>query len=833
MNFNDNWSPARAAVILAVTAIAGGVITWAAYDSATQVAGNAAQARFKFERAETIAAIETRMYSYETVLRSTKSVFGVKPDMSRENWHDYLRGLRLEQNFPGTQGIGYSIWLTPSEVPEYEARIRTEGFPEFAVSPAGPRDEYTSITFIEPMDARNRKAFGYDMWSQETRRQAMSLARDEGRVAMSGPVKLVQEIDADVQAGVLIYLPYYNQPLSRLQTIAQRRKALNGFVYGAFRMGDLMSGILGRDTGVIDVALYDTNAADTPTLLYRSANNDNPQTDKQTLTATDTINIYGRSWRLESQSKPLMFARTGATGLPSTTLIGGLTTTTFILLLLALTLNTRRRAHVIATEITQDLDLRTEELSKALIRQEAVEDELRLLVTIDALTGLHNRTAFNDWLRDITDGNSFDDRGGIRLSEDNDNADSDADGHGVLMMDIDRFKVINDTLGHRAGDELLRAIGTRLKNSLHADIKLARIGGDEFALVIADSEDLATSRALAAAIMDLLVEPIDCGERTLKATCSIGIAFLHGSHKDPQRAIAHADLALYRAKSVGRNVMHVFDAQLEADVVRRAAIEDALDGALERGEFHLEYQPKLDANGGKVVGAETLLRWNNPKIGFIPPDLFIPIAEETGHIAPLSRWILDTACAQSRKWQDEGLIDFPLAINLSAQQIQSSDLVKTVSDTLKKHQIEPSMIELEITESMLIDDFEKTAGQLRELRELGVRIAIDDFGTGYSSLSYLHRLEVDILKIDRSFVGSIETSQSRSIVTSIIGLARTLRLHTVAEGVETVEQARFLRANGCDEMQGWLFSRSLKADDFEIWVRKGTDVPLRAQIVTA
>jgi len=822
MNTVRQWSKASAAGLLIATALCGAVLTYASYQFAVESEKQAAEERFAFARAETIAAIEARMHNYESVLRSTKSVFSVNDGITRQQWHDYTDGLQLDQYFPGIQALGYAEWVAPQEVAKYEIAIRADGYPEFHIRPRGQRDAYTSVTFIEPMDVRNRQAFGYDMWSQETRRQAMSRARDTGTITISAPVKLQQEIDSNVQAGILMYLPRYVGLAGT--SVEARREANTGYVYGTFRMGDLMTGILGGDTRDIEIEVFDTDPQGMPGLLFASAKDAGSVDHPTELTATDTLEMYGRTWQIISHSKPHLLASNSIVKLPTVVVLLSVALSLFVLILMFVALGTRQRAAAMAQRITSDLDERTRELSSALRRQVAIEDELRTLVTTDPLTGLANRAAFNVWLQEISNPDS---QAAVFPLDDT------LQGHGVLMMDLDRFKIINDTLGHVTGDELLCAVGARLSKDLPAECRLARLGGDEFAVILPDDEKQTRSLAIAQLIQSKFEQPFACDNRLIKTACSIGIAYISNEGAVEERVMSQADIALYRAKDTGRGLIRVFDEALEAETVHRASVEDALEGALSRGEFHLEFQPKLHSNGGKLAGAEALLRWIHPTLGFIPPDLFIQAAEETGHLAAISAWVLETTCAQIKAWEDSGITNTPVAVNFSSQQLQSRSLVDTVTHMLDLYGIAPEKLEIEITESMLIDDFEQTAHQLKRLRDLGISIALDDFGTGYSSLSYLHRLEVDVLKIDRSFVGSLDKSQSRNIVESILTLAKTLNLRTVGEGVETVEQAQFLKANGCDEMQGWLFSKSLRADDFEQWVASKASMPVAARIAVA
>lgn len=426
------------------------------------------------------------------------------------------------------------------------------------------------------------------------------------------------------------------------------------------------------------------------------------------------------------------------------------------------------------------------------------ESEIQQLINYDTLTGLPNRSLLHD-----------------RLQQAIAQSARDKTLLGVLVLDLDRFKSINETLGHRAGDKLLKSIGTRLQACVRESDTLARLGGDEFVVLLVGVAHEDGLTIVAKKILAIVSEPVYIDGHEIYSTCSIGIAVYPMDGDDSHTLLKHADLAMYQAKELDRNNFQFFSRDMNIKVLERMMLENSMRKALDRDEFFLVYQPQVDARTGKITGMEALLRWQHPDLGLLAPDKFIYLAEDNGFIISLGEWVLRTACRQNKIWQDQGLPAVRVAVNLSAKQFGQYRLDEVIASTLLDTGLDPRWLELEITESTIMKDAEKNTAILQRFKEMGISLAIDDFGTGYSSLSYLKLFPLTRLKIDRAFVRDITTNpDDAAIARIIIDIASTLKLSVIAEGVETRAQMQFLSFNNCVEMQGYLFSRPVRAEEF-------------------
>lgn len=436
-------------------------------------------------------------------------------------------------------------------------------------------------------------------------------------------------------------------------------------------------------------------------------------------------------------------------------------------------------------------------LEKNLKERDAQEEKIKFLAYHDALTRLPNRVLFED-----------------RLGQALAMAARNKELVGVMFLDLDRFKTINDTFGHSAGDQLLQTVAERLMGCLRATDTVTRMGGDEFLLIITGLKDMTQITGVAEKLLSALFQPLKLEMIEITVSGSLGISVYPQDGNDQETLIRNADAAMYYAKSKGRNNYQLYDILMNASTKEKLLMEEALRKALIRGEFVLHYQPRQQITTGQITAVEALIRWNHPKLGLLYPPEFISLAEEIGVIVEIGEWVLRTACLQNKMWQEMGLKPIRVSVNISGVQFQRDDYYHTVAQVVAETGLNPIWLELELTESMVMRNAPMTIAKLNQLHDFGVKISIDDFGTGFSSLSYLKLFPIDILKIDSSFIQDVSTeSKDAAITKTIIGLSRRLKLNVVAEGVETYEQLSFLRSRKCNEIQGFIISKPLLVED--------------------
>jgi diguanylate cyclase (GGDEF)-like protein/PAS domain S-box-containing protein len=428
--------------------------------------------------------------------------------------------------------------------------------------------------------------------------------------------------------------------------------------------------------------------------------------------------------------------------------------------------------------------------------RKTAEAQVRFLAYHDALTELPHRPLLQDRLDDAL---ALSRRRNEKLA--------------LLFLDLDRFKTINESFGHLVGDIVLKDVAERLKRCVREQDTVARVGGDQFLIMLNTVKDSSVAEAAAQRIMAAMTTEFVAQGHSVSSTCSIGVCMFPDHGDDGETLIKNADAAMYRAKESGGNNIRFFTEKMRAQEAERLTLETSLRLAIDRKEFFLEYQPQIDIPSGKIIGVEALIRWRHPELGLVPPDRFIPIAENNGLILPIGEWVLTTACAQARNWQDLGLMAVPVAVNVSAVQFRQESFCGLVRRVLQESGLPPQYLELELTESLLLSNADVMFAILKDLKNLGLKLAIDDFGTGYSSLSYLKQFPVGKLKIDRSFIKDVATNADDAAITSaIISMAKSLNLKVIAEGVEEEAQLSFLRHHRCDEIQGYYFSKPISAD---------------------
>jgi diguanylate cyclase (GGDEF)-like protein/PAS domain S-box-containing protein len=438
------------------------------------------------------------------------------------------------------------------------------------------------------------------------------------------------------------------------------------------------------------------------------------------------------------------------------------------------------------------------------VQRKRAEERVQYMAAHDALTGLPNRVMFAELLNHEL-------KAAQRYKRT----------FAVMFIDLDRFKFVNDTLGHEAGDKLLQEVSTRFKACLRASDVVARVGGDEFVVLLQEVQNQEDAASVARKLLAAALKPVSVMGQECRVTASIGICMHPGFAQDEPTLMKNADIAMYLAKEQGKNNFQFFSEDIKTHSLARLTLESALRHALERNEFSLDYQAKLDLKTKNITGVEALLRWHHPDLGVVSPTQFIPVAEETGMIVPIGRWVLRTACAQNVAWQQDGLPPLCIAVNLSARQFADESLTTDIVAALRDNGMKPELLELELTESMVMQNPERAVKILTAISEMGVRIAIDDFGVGYSSLAQIKRFPIDTLKVDRSFIRDLEkNAEDRAITEAIISMGKTLSLTVVAEGVETEEQQNFLVDHACDAMQGYYFSKPIDRDQFASFLRQ-------------
>jgi diguanylate cyclase (GGDEF)-like protein len=697
-------------------------------------------------------------------------------DVTRSEFEVF--GSRLFENHPGVLRVNWLPKVYRKERAEFETEAINDGIPAYhfkslangVVSVAPENEFYFPIYFST--ERKISPVYGADYSTDPIRWATLERARDTDTVAVS-PTRLYKNDNGGAH-GVLVAVPVYVKGTSRA-TIADRRRNLTGFVVGMFDLGQLLQSIRSLTPASADVALKayppeaEGKAQTQPDYSSANATAQAMQAFEQGQYWSGTLRIGDANWLVKAvpaAGSHLMAHYDRAL----TVLTAGSAITIFLSVYLGM-----------ASRNSREL---------ALANRRVLE-----LAQTDILTGLPNRAFFLEQLKDA-------------------GSDPQAPGvFAVLMVDLDRFKNVNDSLGHAAGDALLQQVAVRLRSALRGEDVLARLGGDEFAIIQAGGYDQrATSTDLAGRISGLIAEPFQLPGNQVEIGTSIGIAIAPEHGDDREQLLKKADLALYRSKSAGRNCFTVYDEAMSAELEARNTLEGDLRDAIARCLFEVHYQPYFDVETGRRRGAEALIRWRHPVRGLIPPDQFIPLAEETGLIVPLGEWIIRQACDDATLWPADTMV----SINLSPVQFKQAELFDVIETALRKSGLSPERLEIELTESVLLERACENLVFMERLSDLGVSLALDDFGTGYSSLSCLTTFPFDKIKIDKSFMGNLSAQyKSAAIISSIVTLARGLDMSLTAEGVETIEQLDGLKQLGVNFAQGYLLGRPVPTTELE------------------
>jgi diguanylate cyclase (GGDEF)-like protein len=762
-----------------------------------------AAAEFNVLAENRVTVLQSGLNEYVNRLRAVRALFdSSEGPVSRSAFEAFTRPLLLENSTIAT--LSWVPRVLESERAEHERTGIAQGIPDYQIktmgdagkiSPSPERSEYYPIFYATV--PKTSPLYGLDLRSEPPTRAEMEGARDGDRLGFSPVQTLVST--GGKQAGFLFSLPIYKQG-SLHKSIDDRRRDLIGFVHGSLITSKMVGTIIsaGKIPKGLDTYFYEAGSGSyaAPIYVWGSRLRSTPA---RPMTGVELESGQHWSRTLMADGQPWltveMVPMPGGPLMPEHERAWGILIFGFILTAVVVTYILSSRRHA--------------------LRMVWVNKKVSDLAQLDALTSLANRRAFMERLNDAF---AACNRGAKPFA--------------VLYFDLDHFKDINDTLGHANGDALLRQVATRLICAVRENDVVARFGGDEFAILQSDVEDLAAAGALAVKIGQVVGVPYVIEGNEVHISASIGISRYTPDVAGPDAMMIQADLALYRAKEDGRNYYRFHSADLDHQVQERVVIADDLRGAVDRNELELHYQPQVELRSGRIVGMEALLRWNHPERGQIPPSVFIPIAERSGQIQMLGKWVLGAACRQLRSWQDAGVAPELVGVNFSALHFKgSADLDRDVAASLKKWGVVPGMIEIELTESVLMDITKQHHGRFQRLRELGVRIAIDDFGTGYSSLSYLAYYPINRVKIAQELVAGVDTdSRAATVVRAAIRLAHELAIEVIAEGVETEEQTKFLLSAGCEHGQGYYFSRPVNAERATELLRSGAIKPVRTPL---
>ncbi|MBJ6138276.1 EAL domain-containing protein [Marinobacter litoralis] len=872
------------ALLVFVVSICVTILLW---QVSIRLVEDRAEAKFRAQSLQLKTAIEERLLNYEQVLAGSAGLFAVKGEVSRDEWRDYVEKVDINRYYPGIEGIGYVQRIGVRQMADHIAFVRSEGVYKYLVKPLGTGPYYYPMVYLEPGTERNLSALGYNAFSDPIHRVVMERARDDAKPMVTGKVVLVQEVLAEDQAGFLMYYPVYQGGVIP-DVRAERRMMLAGYVFSAFRMNNLLDGIVGLISPFLDVRIYDAAQVSRSTLMYGS--NLGSLDNEFSFELSQTISHGGREWLLQTRSTPA-FDYLASDPRPPIVLGAGLAISVLMYLFVLSLVRSRLGAQVSAgryraitegaanvtmvmnkagnpmyaspsardilgfdPERVSDLDFKslvhpedwpglrqafkdavtspgkqmpvvrarindadgqchdmegtfTSMLKvpgvtgvvlslRDLTQLKAAQSELHRLAFFDPLTGLANRQLFRDRLNGVVQ----------RCRRSGEPA-------ALMYLDLDGFKRINDTLGHDAGDELLKRVAEWLQGCVREEDSVARLGGDEFVVLLSRVSGTDAAGKVAETILRRLCQRVRLNDHDVGVTVSIGITMVPHDSEDVGTLMKYADLAMYRAKEMGRNNYQFFTPAMNIKAARRMLQQEELATALQEDRFVLHYQPKVDLVSQKVIGVEAFLRWHHPERGLVPAQQFINLADETGLIIRLGEQAFRQACIQVQALERAGFESLKMAVNFSVRQIIDPGFLDLIRRVITETGVAADRIELELPAELLNEDPRMLRELLVALNDLGVCLILDDFGKGSCSLVSLQQLPLDVIKIDHGFIRDIPYNVSATDVASaVIALAHKLHLTVVAEGVETMQQLAFLKSAGCAQSQGNLFSYPLDED---------------------
>lgn len=722
--------------------------------------------------------IQQRMNHYGEILKASSSLFESSIQVTPDKFKRFVDNLKITERYPGIQALGYirrmelnKELLTVGFKPGVK-RTQPCGYPESIITPQGKGPEYMFVALVEPV-ATNRNQLGKNMMMEPACKVAMELARDTGNVVASGLINLTR--NNEVLRAFSLVVPIYEPSPDINTSLKQRQNSLKGFVFGSFVGVDLFRGIFGgRVLTDIDFEIFDGSEASTNSLIYD---------DDHVLHTTDKfysasfnkksiLSVYGREWFLYFTAPP-EFHQHYEKHIPTVVLIVGVLTS---LLLFGLS---RSQVH------------------RSVLKLGYV-NQLKYQALHDPLTELPNRNALYEQLNELLPGSDK------RFA--------------LLLIDLDGFKEINDTLGLNSGDMLLRKVGERLKNTIEPEDLLVYLGGDEYSIVFRSESGKDAVMLRAHKFMMCLAEPFQLEEIQVQVDASAGLVMAPEHGGDCSELLRHADVALNKARKTNTDVI-LYQGEMDIHNPRNLQLVSELSHAIENNELELYYQPKIFLKDNSVSGVEALIRWNHPEYGFLCPDEFIPQAENSSVITPLTLWVIREALEQCRRWRNENVV-LGIAVNISARNLMDQQLPEQIAQLVKQCGVQAHCLELEVTESAIIADTQRAEKILSDLHNSGFNISIDDFGTGYTSIGHLKNLPVSTLKIDRAFISHMEENDDDAVIThSVIRLAHNLGMTVVAEGVEDYETLLTLKSISCDYAQGFYVCKPIPALEFVEWLK--------------